>query len=42
MDASEMIDKMGHLELSLVYAKEFMEMAHELEKMYGDPLFIHD
>ena len=29
-DASEMIDKMGHLEISLVYTREFIEMAWEI------------
>ena len=36
-DASEMIDKLGHLELSLVYAKEFMEMAWEIGKTLKAP-----
>ena len=36
-DASDMIDKMRHLELSLVYAGELMEMAWEIGKILKLP-----
>jgi predicted nucleic acid-binding protein len=36
-EASEMIDKLGHLDLSLVYAKELMEMAWEVGKTLKAP-----
>jgi len=36
-DASEMIDKIGHLELSLVYAKELTELAWDIGKTLKAP-----
>jgi predicted nucleic acid-binding protein len=36
-DAADMIDKLGHMDLSLVYAKEFMEIAWEIGKTLKAP-----
>jgi len=37
VDASEMMDKIRHLELSLIYAKELMEIAWEIGKTLKAP-----